>query len=174
DELASFHSITSSARARSAGGTSRPSAFEVEHKLILGRRLHREVGRRHRRRFDASQINLSTAYYTRCNNLRPSGSTLDHRWHWSPCSHCIGQGKCACALCREIRSCTSATSPSGRLRSQEPLAQRALRREAPQELSGEGGLQRRHRTEFCGNHSISVRRGCRRLLPLGTSRCTLS
>src|SRR5262249_25315285 len=90
---------------------------------------------RHRRRFDASQINLSTAYYTRCNNLRPSGSTLDHRWHWSPCSHCIGQGKCACALCREIRSCTSATPPLGRLRCQEPLAQRALRRELPQELS---------------------------------------
>ena len=48
DELAPPHSITSSARASSVGGTSRPSAFAVLRlitSLVLGRRLHRQVGR---------------------------------------------------------------------------------------------------------------------------------
>ena len=48
DELAAFHSITSSARASSVGGTSRPSALAVLRlitSLVLGRRLHRQVGR---------------------------------------------------------------------------------------------------------------------------------
>ena len=48
DELAAFHSITSSARASSVGGTSKPSAFAVLRliaKLVLGRRLHRQVSR---------------------------------------------------------------------------------------------------------------------------------
>ena len=43
-----YHSITSSARASSVGGTSRPSAFAVLRlidQLELGRRLHRQVGR---------------------------------------------------------------------------------------------------------------------------------
>jgi hypothetical protein len=134
--------------------TTRVSVEEPDyrHRWLL---CARRVGRRHRRRFDASQIILSTAYYTRCNNLRPSGTALDHRWHWSPCSNCIGQGKCACALCREIRSCTSATPPLGRLRSQEPLAQRALRRELPQELRGDsdGSRTDQHGTilRFIGN-----------------------
>ena len=48
DELAPFHhSITSSARASSVGGTSRPSALAVLRlidQLVLGRRLHRQVG----------------------------------------------------------------------------------------------------------------------------------
>ena len=42
------HSITSSARASSVGGTSRPSAFAVLRlidQLVLGRCLHRQVGR---------------------------------------------------------------------------------------------------------------------------------
>src|SRR4030095_14739263 len=39
-----LHSITSSARARSIGGTSRPSALAVL-RLILGGSLHRKVGR---------------------------------------------------------------------------------------------------------------------------------
>jgi hypothetical protein len=42
------YSITSSARASNVGGTSRPSALAVLRlmtKLILGRRLHRKVGR---------------------------------------------------------------------------------------------------------------------------------
>ena len=48
DELAPLHSITSSARASSVGGTSRPSALAVLRlidQLVLGRRLHRQVGR---------------------------------------------------------------------------------------------------------------------------------
>ena len=48
DELAPPHSITSSARASSVGGTSRPSALAVLRlidQLVLGRRLHRQVGR---------------------------------------------------------------------------------------------------------------------------------
>ena len=43
-----LHSITSSARASSVGGTSRPSALAVLRlidQLVLGRRLHRQVGR---------------------------------------------------------------------------------------------------------------------------------
>ena len=43
-----YHSITSSARASSDGGTSRPSALAVLRlidQLVLGRRLHRQVGR---------------------------------------------------------------------------------------------------------------------------------
>ena len=43
-----YHSITSSARASSVGGTSRPSALAVLRlidELVLGRRLHRQVGR---------------------------------------------------------------------------------------------------------------------------------
>ena len=47
DELAPFHSITSSARASSDGGTSRPSAFAVL-RLITSSNLvgclHRQVG----------------------------------------------------------------------------------------------------------------------------------
>ena len=46
--LSSSHSITSSARASSVGGTSRPSAlavFRLMTSLVLGRRLHRQVGR---------------------------------------------------------------------------------------------------------------------------------
>ena len=42
------YSITSSARASSVGGTSRPSALAVLRlidQLVLGRRLHRQVGR---------------------------------------------------------------------------------------------------------------------------------
>ena len=42
------HSITSSARASSDGGTVRPSALAVLRlidQLVLGRRLHRQVGR---------------------------------------------------------------------------------------------------------------------------------
>ena len=45
DELAPPHSITSSARASSVGGTSRPSALAVLRLItssILGRRLHRQ------------------------------------------------------------------------------------------------------------------------------------
>ncbi len=49
DELAALaHSITSSARASSVGGTSRPSALAVLRlidQFVLGRRLHRQVGR---------------------------------------------------------------------------------------------------------------------------------
>ena len=40
------YSITSSARV-TVGGTSRPSTlavFQVQHRLVLGRRLHRKVG----------------------------------------------------------------------------------------------------------------------------------
>ena len=47
DELAAHHSITSSARASSVGGMSRPSALAVLRLItnsILGRRLHRQVG----------------------------------------------------------------------------------------------------------------------------------
>jgi hypothetical protein len=44
DELAPPHSITSSARASSVAGTSRPSALAVLRLLVLGRRLHRQVG----------------------------------------------------------------------------------------------------------------------------------
>ena len=43
-----YHSITSSARASTIGGTSRPSALAVLRlitRLVLGRRLHRQVGR---------------------------------------------------------------------------------------------------------------------------------
>ena len=42
------YSITSSARASTVGGTSRPSAFAVLRlmtSLVLGRRLHRQIGR---------------------------------------------------------------------------------------------------------------------------------
>jgi hypothetical protein len=42
------HSITSSARASSVGGTveaERLGGLEVDHQLVLGRRLHRQVGR---------------------------------------------------------------------------------------------------------------------------------
>ena len=48
DELAPPHSITSSARASSVGGTveaERLGGLEVDHQLVLGRRLHRQVGR---------------------------------------------------------------------------------------------------------------------------------
>ena len=48
DELAPLHSITSSARASSVGGTveaERLGGLEVDHQLVLGRRLHRQVGR---------------------------------------------------------------------------------------------------------------------------------
>ena len=49
DELAaSHHSITSSARASSDGGTveaERLGGLEVDDQLVLGRRLHRQVGR---------------------------------------------------------------------------------------------------------------------------------
>ena len=48
DERAPPHSITSSARASSDGGTLRPSALAVLRlidQLVLGRRLHRQVGR---------------------------------------------------------------------------------------------------------------------------------
>src|SRR5215211_5340798 len=47
NELASSHSITSSARASSIGGTSRPEGlgrFEVEDKLELGRLLNWKIG----------------------------------------------------------------------------------------------------------------------------------
>ena len=42
------HSITSSARASSVGGTveaERLGGLEIDHQLVLGRRLHRQVGR---------------------------------------------------------------------------------------------------------------------------------
>ena len=48
DELAAFHSMTSSAIARSIGGivkAERLGGLEVDHQLVLGRRLHRQVGR---------------------------------------------------------------------------------------------------------------------------------
>ena len=48
DELAPLHSITSSARASSVGGTveaERLGGLEVDHQLVLGRRLHRQIGR---------------------------------------------------------------------------------------------------------------------------------
>ena len=48
DELAPLHSITSSARASSDGGTVEPErlgGLEIDHQLVLGRRLHRQVGR---------------------------------------------------------------------------------------------------------------------------------
>ena len=47
DELAPSHSITSSARASSDGGTveaERLRGLEIDHQLVLGRRLHRQVG----------------------------------------------------------------------------------------------------------------------------------
>ncbi len=47
-ELAPLHSITSSARASSVGGTveaERLGGLEVDDQLVLGRRLHRQVGR---------------------------------------------------------------------------------------------------------------------------------
>ena len=47
DEIAPLHSITSSARARSEGGTSRPSAlavFRLMTELKFGLRLHRQIG----------------------------------------------------------------------------------------------------------------------------------
>ena len=43
-----LHSITSSARASSEGGTSIPErlgCLEVDDKFVFGRRLHRQVGR---------------------------------------------------------------------------------------------------------------------------------
>ena len=48
DEVSPPHSITSSARASTDGGTVRPSALAVLRlitSLVLGRRLHRQVGR---------------------------------------------------------------------------------------------------------------------------------
>ena len=48
DELAPPHSITSSARASSVGGTveaERLRGLEIDDQLVLGRRLHRQVGR---------------------------------------------------------------------------------------------------------------------------------
>ena len=48
DELAPPHSITSSARASTVGGTveaERLGGLEIDHQLVLGRRLHRQVGR---------------------------------------------------------------------------------------------------------------------------------
>ena len=41
------HSITSSARASTDGGTVEPErlgGLEVDHQLVLGRRLHRQIG----------------------------------------------------------------------------------------------------------------------------------
>src|SRR5262249_56176851 len=48
DDLAASHSITSAAVDSSVSGTSRPSAlavFRFDHEFVLGRRLHRKVGR---------------------------------------------------------------------------------------------------------------------------------
>ena len=48
DELAALHSITSSARASSGRRhveAERLGGLEVDHQLVLGRRLHRQVGR---------------------------------------------------------------------------------------------------------------------------------
>ena len=48
DELAPLHSITSSARASSVGGTveaERLGGLEIDDQFVLGRRLHRQVGR---------------------------------------------------------------------------------------------------------------------------------
>ena len=48
DERTPLHSITSSARASTDGGIVEPErlgGLEVEHRLILGRRLNRQIGR---------------------------------------------------------------------------------------------------------------------------------
>src|SRR5262249_42288861 len=119
-------------------------------------------------------INLSTVCYTRCNSHHPFGSISTRhsrcRLYW----HCTGRGRCACELCRRIRSCTSATRPLGRPRSQELSAPRAPRRGLPQELSQQERLLHWSRIEFCENHSSSVRLGHQRFSPLGTWRCTPS
>jgi Glutathione S-transferase, N-terminal domain len=61
DELAAFHSITSSARASKAGGTARPSAscgWKIDHELELGRKLHRQIaGLRPSKSWPRSRLN---------------------------------------------------------------------------------------------------------------------
>src|SRR6516225_9386500 len=116
-------------------------------------------------------INLSAVCYTRCNSHRPFGSISSRHSHWRLYWYCTGRSRCACELCRRIRSCTSARRPLGRPRF--PGLSAPLRG-LPQELSQQERLSHWSRIEFCENHSSSVRLGCQRFLPLGTWRCTPS
>ena len=149
--------------------------IQVTDKHLLASRLVR-----------GSRISLSDACCTRCSNRRPSESTLDRRWHWPPDWLCIGQDRCACGLCRRIRSSTSATQPTGKLRCPPPSAPRVLRLAVAQQLWEQGQVlrpavaqqlweqrrvQRWRRIGSCGTHSMSVRQGCPRFLPPGTWRC---
>ena len=86
------HSITSSARASSVGGTSRPSAFAVLRlitELVLRRRLYRQVGR-----FLALEdaINVAGREPVLVGDIRPVGrqtAASDVKGEWVDCGQSV-------------------------------------------------------------------------------------
>src|SRR6516164_6145636 len=67
-------------------------------------------------RTGAASIRASPFQLFVTNSHRPFGSISSRHSYWRLYWCCTGRGRCACELCRRIRSCTSATRRSGRPR----------------------------------------------------------